>query len=266
MGKVFRIKLLLLISAVAHAEPCWVHAPNSGAKAVDQLLVGANACGPAALMNSFHAGSEKWQRVFNAMGGNNDKERMHWIIRELGMRSSNHMHASPRWNKRGIGVEDLRDMANDALSKAYLPKLQKEILFRDDDESPEKLLAQAHKLMRKSLSSGFPPILSLRRYAWRKEQGKNPQWTVIEGHFVTLTRTPCKLSRDDHGFAVAYIDPWRGRHCEGWISIPKNDFMQDSAGVSSCLEATFPDAVIGKSRIRRGERTAIAVAAVIGKW
>lgn len=262
-----RIKILLLLgSAIANADPCWVHAPNSGAAPVDQLLVGANACGPAALMNSFHTGSEKWRRAFGVMGGTNDKERMRWIIREVGMRSSNHVHASPRWNKRGVGVEDLRDMANDVLAKAYLPTLKKEILFRNGGDSPEELLAQAHKLMRKSLSAGFPPILSLKRYALRKEQDKSAQWTVIEGHYVTLTRLPCKLQRGDHGFSVTYVDPWRGRRCDGWIGIPKRAFMEDPAGVSSCLEAAFPEAVIGKARIRRGERTAVAVAAVIGKW
>ena len=97
MGKVVRINLLLLLSClVANADPCWVHAPNSGAAPVDQLLVGSNACGPAALMNSFHTGSEKWRRAFSVMGGTNDKERMAWIIREVGMRSSNHVYASPR--------------------------------------------------------------------------------------------------------------------------------------------------------------------------
>lgn len=267
MGKIVRIKLLLLLSClVASADPCWVHAPNGGAVPVDQLLVGSNACGPAALMNSFHTGSEKWRRAFSVMGGTNDKERMAWIIREVGMRSSNHVYASPRWNRRGVGVEDLRDMANDLLRKAYLPTLKKEILFRDGGDSPENLLAQAHKLMRKSLSAGFPPVLSVRRYVLRKGSGKNPQWTVIEGHFVTLTGMPCKVQRGDRGFAVSYVDPWRGRRCEGWIGIPERAFMEDPQGISSCLEAVFPEVVIGKGRIRRGERTAIAVAAVIGKW
>ncbi len=267
MGKLLRIELLLLLTCLfANADPCWVHAPNSGAAPIDQLLVGSNACGPAAMMNSFRTGSEKWRHAFKVMGGTNDKERMTWIIRDVGMRSSNHVYASPRWNKRGVGVEDLRDMANDVLRKAYLPTLKKEILFRAAGHSPEELLANTHKLMRKSLSAGFPPILSVRRYALRKEPKKNAQWTVIEGHFVTLTRMPCKLQRGDHGFAVTYVDPWRGRRCDGWIGIPERAFMEDTQGVSSCLEAVFPDAVIGKGRIRQGERTTVAVSATIGKW
>jgi hypothetical protein len=42
--------------------------------------------------------------------------------------------------------------------------------------------------------------------------------------------------------------------------------MEDPGGVSSCLEAVFPEVLIGKGRIRQGERTAIALVAVIGKW
>jgi len=42
--------------------------------------------------------------------------------------------------------------------------------------------------------------------------------------------------------------------------------MEDRHGISSCLEANFSEVVIGKGRIRSGERTAVAVAAVIGTW
>ena len=262
-----RIKvILLLLCAVAHAKPCWLEAPNNGVAPVDQLLVGANACGPAAMMNAFHSGDKKWRRVFRVMGGSNDKERMSWMIREVGMKSSNHLFARPRWSPRGVGVEDLRDMANELLERAYLPTLKGEILFLDRSEAPERLLERAHKRMRKSLAAGFPPILSLRRYAWRKEPEKNAQWTVIEGHFVTLTRMPCRLQRGDRSFSMTYVDPWRGRRCEGVIGIPKHQFMIDSSGASVCLEADFPSAKIGKNRVRQGERTAIAVVAVIGDW
>lgn len=267
MGLLIRIEvLLLLFCAVVDAEPCLLEAPNHGAAPVDQLLVGANACGPAAMMNAFHNGAEKWRRVFRVMGGSNDKERMSWMIREVGMKSSNHLFARPRWSRRGVGVEDLRDMANELLEKAYLPTLKGEILFLDRSEAPERLLERAHKRMRKSLAAGFPPILSVRRYALRKESGKKAQWTVIEGHFVTLTRMPCRLQRGDRSFSVAYVDPWRGRRCEGEIGIPKHEFMIDSTGASACLEANFPSAKIGKNRVRQGERTAVAVVAVIGDW
>lgn len=267
MGLLMRIKILLLLACgVVHGEPCWLDAPNHKAVPVDQLLVGANACGPAAMMNSFHTGTEKWRRVFRVMGGGNDKERMAWIIRHVGMKSSNHLFARPRWSGRGVGVEDLRDMANELLEKAYLPTLKAEILFLDRGETPERLLQRAHKRMRKSLTAGFPPILSVRRYALRKDAGKKAQWTVIEGHFVTLTRMPCKLQRGERSFAVDYLDPWRGRHCQGVIGIPKRESMVDSSGGAACLEADFPSAMIGKNRVRRGEHTMVAVVAVIGDW
>jgi len=267
MGLLMRIKILLLLACgVVHAEPCWLDAPNHKAAPVDQLLVGANACGPAAMMNSFHAGTEKWRRVFRVMGGGNDKERMAWMIRHVGMKSSNHLFARPRWSGRGVGVEDLRDMANELLEKAYLPSLKADILFLDRGETAERLLQRAHKRMRKSLAAGFPPVMSVRRYALRKDSGKKSQWTVIEGHFVTLTRMPCKLQRGERSFAVDYLDPWRGRHCHDVIGIPKREFMVDSSGGAACLEADFPSAMIGKNRVRHGEPTMVAVVAVIGGW
>lgn len=267
MVLLMRIRMMLLLACgFAHAEPCWLEAPNHGAAPVDQLLVGANACGPAAMMNAFHSGGEKWRRVFRVMGGKNDKERMAWMIREVGMRSSNHLFARSRWSKRGVGVEDLRDMGNELLEKAYLPSLEADILFLGRGESVERLLERAHKRMRKSLAAGFPPILSLRRYALKKDAGKKAQWAVIEGHFVTLTRMPCKLQRGGQSYAVDYLDPWRGRRCHGLIEIPKLESIVDSNGAPACLEANFPSAMIGKNRVQRGERTVVAVVAVIGDW
>ena len=109
-------------------------------------------------------------------------------------------------------------------------------------------------------------MLSLRRYALRSSSGAVPQWTVIDGHFVTLTALPRKFDKRARSFSVSYIDPWGGKRCEGSIGIPVESFLADASGNPSCLEAAFPLASVGKTRIRAGEKTLLVVSAAIGRW
>ena len=262
-----RISLgLVFFCAAVMAAPPTREAANRSATPANQLLVSGNACGPAALLNAFRFGNTDWQRASDALGGDNDKDRIYKIIREIGMRPSKHVTGHPRWSRRGVSVADLRDMANEMTLGKYLPQLGEEVLFLRSRETPEKLLGRVHKILDTSLAKGFPPILSLRRFVLRKESGKPAEWRVVEAHFVTLVALPRKLDRNARSFTVAYIDPWGGKALEGSIGIPATPILPDASGRTSCLEAVFSKTSVGKDKVRRGETSVLAVSAVIGRW
>jgi hypothetical protein len=257
---------LLAQSACTPGTPPVREAPNPTAKPANQLAVAGNACGPAALLNAFRFGSKDWQRASDAVAGDNDRERMLRIIREIGMRPSHHMNGRARWSRRGVSVVDLRDMANEMAAGHFLPHLNDEVFFLKAGETPEKLLRRVHQRLGTSLAKGFPPILSIRRYALRRERGHDASWVMLDAHFVTLTSLPGRIDRSARSFPVTYVDPWGGRRCEGAIAIPQHRQLADQNGNPFSLEAVFPDSSMGKSRLREGEKSILAVSAAIGRW
>jgi hypothetical protein len=263
-----RLSLLFAFfcNSPSFAAPPLIEAPNPSAAPVNQLVVSGNACGPAALLNAFRFGNGHWQRASNAVTGNNDRERILTIIREIGMRPSRHVPGRPRWSRRGVGVADLRDMADEMADGHYLPQLKEDVFFLGSREVPEKLLRRAHRRLENSLARGFPPVISIRRHALRRQSGDPPQWAAIDAHFVTLTAIPRKLDKDARSFPVRYIDPWGGRACEGWIRIPEGAVLTDSNGRTSCLEALFPETSVGLKLLRPGEPSIVVCAAAIGRW
>lgn len=258
--------LMVLGLAPLAASPPMREAPNPDAVPANQLVVAGNACGPAALLNAFRFGAPHWQRAEDALAGENDRQKILTIIREIGMRPSLHVPGRPRWSRRGVGLADLRDMAAEMTAGQRLPYISDEVFVIRPRESPERLLRRVHQRMEKSLASGLPPILSLRRHALRAEGSNDPQWVVIDAHFVTVTAVPRRLERNARSFPVRYIDPWGGRHGEGHIRIPDQTVLPDEKGHSSCLEAVFPAAQVGLKLLRPGEKSVLAVSAGIGKW
>jgi hypothetical protein len=258
--------LAALLCGISMAAPPAHEAANMAAVPVNQLVVAGNACGPAALLNSFRFGNADWQRAFNAIAGQNDRERVLTVIRESGMRPSKSVPGRPRWSRRGVNVADLRDMANEMTADHWLPQVGEEMCYLKPRETPEKLLGRFHSRLRKSMLKGLPPIISLRRHALRVQSGQAAQWTSIDAHFITIIAVPSRLDNDARSFPVRYIDPWGGRFCEGEIRIPVELTLPDAAGRSSCLEALVPHSSIGRKLVRRGERTAVVPAAVIGRW
>lgn len=263
MWRLVRINLIALWAAASGlmaADPG--AASNSQAPPADQLVVSGNACGPTALLNAFRFGNKDWQRAAEGVDGKNDRERILRIIREIGMRPSKHLPGRARWSRSGVSVADLKDMANEMTMGKYLPQLSDEVFFPKPGETPEKTLRRIHGRLATSLAKGLPPILSIRRYALR---GKPSQWTLVEAHFVTVTAVPKRLERGARSFDVSYIDPWGGRRCEGKIAIPDQALLAADGG-GGCVEAVFPSSNVGKSKVKRGEKSALVAAAAIGRW
>jgi hypothetical protein len=251
--------LALLVSPVAAAPPVR-QAPNPAAPPVNQLVIG-----PAALLTAFRSGNVHWQRAADAMPGADDKERLRHIIRTRGNIRSAHLPGRARWSRDGVSVADLCDIANELTSGLYLPRLDHEVLFAAPGERPDQLLSRVHRRFEGSLAKGFPPVLSVRRFALRKTTGGAAEWTLVEGHFVTVSAMPRKLGRGGDGFAVSYIDPWGGKRAEGFIRIPQQPLLVPAGAPPVCLEAVFPEASVGKRLLKRGEPTALVVAAVISR-
>lgn len=232
----------------------------------NQLVVAGNACGPTALLNAFRFGNAAWQRASNSIAGDTDKQRIYTIIRESGMRPSNSIKGRPRWSRKGVNIADLHDIGNELTRGHFLPLMSQEVLFLKPGETQEKLLRRVHGRFATSLAKGLPPVISLRRYALRRQDESPPAWVVLDAHFVTLTVAPRKLEKNARSFPVSYIDPWGGKICEGAIAISDRAVLANSAAGTPCLEAVFPQALVGKKLIRPGEPTALTVAAALGRW
>ncbi|MES2922158.1 MAG: hypothetical protein V4819_11460 [Verrucomicrobiota bacterium] len=241
-------------------------APEAPAVPANQLVVAGNACGPTALLNAFRFGNPAWQRASNAIAGDTDKQRISNIIREGGMRPSSHLVGHPRWSRKGVNLADLCDIANEMTRGHFLPQVSQEVLFLKPGETQEKLLKRVHQRLATSIAKGLPPVISLRRYAKRGRGGKPPEWIVLEAHFVTLTALPPKLEKGAGSFPISYIDPWGGKTCQGVISLPGHPILADSVAASPCLEAVFPQALVGKKSIRPGEPNGLIIAAMLGRW
>jgi hypothetical protein len=275
-GSVFRALLItFLLSGWVSGEPLqaigsptksWRLAPNPDAKPCDQLSVSGNACGPAALINAYRFGDKNWQRVGNSLERETDREQIMHLIQSIGLRSSASFPGRARWTRRGISVVDLREIGDEMAQANRLPKLRDEMLFLMPDETPEKLLQRTHRRLEKSLAKGLPPVLSLSRHVLRRASGADPAWIVVDSHFVTLIAIPRRLERGGRSFPVRYVDPWRGSIGEGWIQIPEQPQLVNQLGSSPFLEASFPAARVGRDKIRNGETTILALAAVIGRW
>lgn len=257
------------LAAIFLAGSLWAQpmreAPNPGGHPADQLAIAGNACGPAAVLTAFRFGNEGWQKAAEALGGETDRQRLRKIILEIGMRPSKSLGGRPRWSKSGVNVADLCDMANEMSAGRYLPRLDYEILILNPKETQQVLLKRVHGRLEKSLDKGVPPIVSIRRFVKKKGQ-----WEVIEGHFVTVISVPRKLEKGATSFPVVYLDPWGARRCEGRMAISDKEFLSGNGladpMLAPCLEAVFPQALVGKSRVGKGEQTLLTVSAAIGRW
>jgi len=228
---------------------------SDNVRAASQLVVSGNACGPAALLNALRFAEERWNQSLSSVDGDTDRGQLLTIIRRHGLRPSPHLGGRPRWGRGGINVADLTDVANEITASRDLPSIRHEILIRNSNEPATRHLARTHRLLETSLARGLPPILSVRRFAWR-----TGEWTVIDAHFITVTAVPRRLPRHAESFSIEYIDPWGAARHHGEIHIS----CDPDASAFPFPEARLPHANVGKSRLRAGETSVLSASAVIG--
>ncbi len=235
--------------------------PPPDARAINQLAVSGNACGPAALINSIRFSSDRWQTATRVIDGETDRGQLFTIIRRHGMRPSTHLGGRPRWSRSGVNVIDLTDIANEITHSTGLPTIHHEILVARPAESPAHQLRRTHRHLESSLARGLPPILSIRRFVLRTNPDGTAEWTTIDAHFITITHIPRRLPRDATSFAIQYIDPWGAHHRHGEIHL-----ANPTLTAIPFPEARLPNANVGKDQLRPGESTVLAASAIIGHW
>jgi hypothetical protein len=256
------LSLLLLWSALpprTQAETRTLEIPVSNARAFNQKTVSGKACGPAALLNSFRFGDFHWQKGLKAASGDTDKQRLSSVIQKYGGKPSRSLAGRPRLSPGGINLTDLTDMANDMLAPQGMASLKNQVLVPADGRTTPQWLALTHRRFAASLGRGFPPVICVRRFVWRKTRDGRPAWLALEGHYVTLVRIPAKLPAHAKSFPISYVDPNGGRRCEGIIRVP------DEPSPTGLL-ADFPHTSVGKEQVKLRERSLVVLSSAIGRW
>lgn len=253
--RMIRVRALTFLAAASLAAST---AAQPAPKPYNQLELAGNACGPAALLNSLRFGGGSWRAAEQSLAAGTDKERIRQFILTSGGRESAHLPGRPRWSRRGVGLLDLRDMANE-LDRKIFPRISAAVFFREENEPPGKILARLHGHLGRSLGNGFPPVLSIRRHA----RGASGYWRDVDAHFVTILAVG---GIEDGAFAVRYADPWGGKIFAGRVRVPQVPLLAGPDGKPTCAEADFPHARVGKNRLRKGEATALSAAAALGDW
>ena len=256
------MKAWLVLSLLSMSCACaqeLIKAPGKDASPINQRRAYGNACGPASILNSFQYGSEKWRKVFDSIPGNDSRSRIRHVVTTWGNQASSHLKGRKRWNyKEGVNLLDLNDIANEMRSPHSLPKIEYQVLTRGKRDSYQDLVKHSHKLMAKSLKKGLPPIISIHR---ANQQVGKKTWWPIRAHFVVITEIPEKLQAPYDHFKIKYIDPYGGFIREGKIEASPGAFTN-----SPFLTANLPDALIGKSLVKKGEPTTLTLSAIIGSW
>jgi len=240
-----------------------IKAPNAKAEPINQRRAYGNGCGPASLLNAFQYGSEKWQKVFTSIPGTNSRTRISYVVRAWGNKPSKHIKGTQRWKpKEGTNLLDLTDMANEMRAPYFLPKIKYKVLSQKNLESRTHLLSRTHKQITQSLKKGLPPIVSIRRYAYRysKEIG-GKSWWPIRAHFVVVIEIPKFIPKNATSFTIRYVDPYGGFVREGKIQIDTGTFTH-----CPYLGAHMPKTAVGKSLVKSSEETILTFSAIIGTW
>ena len=254
--------LMLGLAAGSQVSARDLVAPNPDARPLNQLRISGNACGPAALLSAFDAGSEAWRDLARSLPGKEERTRMSYLIRAHGLRPSASLAGRHRWDRKtGVNILDLTDIANELRANRWrLPRLRSEVLVREGRESSAKLLRRTHDRLTASLKRGLPPIASLSRVARpAKARGPGVTWRTVYGHYVVIAALPAKLDRRATSFPIRYLDPWGGRVLQGTIAI------DDSHGFPSLI-ARVPSSDVGKKGVKAGETSIVSLSAAIGAF
>lgn len=216
--------LAVLLSQCSPQGP--TTAPHPQAHAANQLAIAGNACGPTALLNALRFGAPAYRSAAAAIPGHDDRSQLRHIIIRHGGQRSGHIPQRNRWSRRGINAADLTDIAQE-LVEPQGARPVKLILPQGHDN-----VTRTHRQIARSLRRGFPPVISLRRYAGTQ---------VIDSHFVTVLQVPDQLDADATSFTIDYLDPLGAKRCQGTITGPQGKS-------SALLVADFPRTPVGRHR------------------
>ena len=181
---------------------------------VAQADVHVQACGPCAIVNSMRYASGSFARKVARLDQQPNETLARTLIATLGSRKSSTYENKPSFNpESGVSCGDLtrmyQDFITDSLSKGPSEfELSGTYLDRDENETCPEHLRRVHEIFHDSLEQGFPPVLSIRTFATKKDptQGKF-LWHGLAGHFVTVTKVQPEIRENEKGFSFEFADP-----------------------------------------------------------
>ena len=118
----------------------------------------------------------------------------------------------------GVPSEDLALMVSGCLSENGLAKAVGNYPNREKNETQEKHLRRVHRLLKKSLDVGVPPIVEFRSFAARQVEEEH-KWFGLMGHFMVILEVSQTLPDGPKGFTFEFADSYTGKIEHGYLHI-----------------------------------------------
>ncbi|MFC4994307.1 hypothetical protein [Rubritalea tangerina] len=237
---------------------------------IDQRNIAENSCGPVALMNAYLWSAPAWKATTAKLP--KDPAKQFEYLRQRHFRQySPHTYLKQRWDKKnGARADDMRDAINAFHRKAKLPKVQLEHLFTQKDESHAELANRLHRRIQQSLQNGFPPLLTINRFARIQYQYGGHRWGTLASHYLTVTEA--SINPENATLTLTYLDPWGGRKLSGTL-IPDTERQYFANNVHSktdkkfrknpCLSVDFPYSATGAEELTAQQANALVATQLI---
>lgn len=247
---------------------------------VRQNMIGENACGPCALINSLRAADKT--ELLNQLGEESDEEKARQFIEQYGnLVSETYGNRRTAYTvENGATDSDMQLMLNTFLKDQGLGPMNGQYVERVEDETNVAYVARIHELISQSLERGFHPLLSVRALAaeFGEDNGRF-LWNSKGGHWIAVHEVG-SISKDGLGFTIDFSDSLSGKNLTGYFyhepyrksTVPMT-FTVDEEGneiwnwksSDQCMMLNSPGMPLGTARAKWYERTNIAIRYLIFK-
>jgi|GEM_PF-4698647 len=211
------ITLLVLLAGLGFAQE------RKPAPVLAQKQLGKNACGPCAFVNSLTQAMS--DAALKKLSGTNALQKAETFATVYGgVESMVYGPARTAYHaKHGIAHKDLLMIANRFAADADLPLFARELVRRNDKETPSAFLSRFERTINESIKAGFPPVLGVRSVAASKKDGaKIIQWHTISGHWVSVVGVE-RPSPDEDMLLMRFADSLSGKILTGLVHFePRN--------------------------------------------
>jgi hypothetical protein len=183
-------------------------------KIITQKLASSNrACLPTCFLNALKFGPTSFQRIFSALPGASDEDKLNSVIDIFASEPSDVRRGARRFESGVVSDDSVSGCNSILLSKDQLAGAHLDMLR---GEQPYEHLHRIHGLLVGSLEPGFPIIATVSAYAatHRKEEFV---WSRIAEHSILIVRVPKEIAHNAYGFVFYFIEPAKGELCEGYI-------------------------------------------------
>ena len=200
-------------------------AAHLDAQIIDQKPIHALGCGPIALLNAYRLSSDAWRETTQKVTAT-PQQGFKYFTKTYCSRFSRNSYLKRRWDeKNGIRPDDLTEAINEFHNKVKLPTVSLKALFLKNEQNHHELLVELHTHIGRSIQHGFPPLLSVSRFARINSPSGGHRWAELSSHFITLTSIPRELEANPQSFSFDYVDPWGGEKSTSKFTISESTFF-----------------------------------------